>query len=128
MSLGLASLVAVTAVTASLAAPGQPNVVNAVPSTASPNIADGTTFAITKVGHTVIVGGTFTGVSNRGDSTILPRAHLLAFDSDSGTVSTTFVPDPDDTVWALLPGPAGTNTVYVGGSVPQDRRCQPSLP
>jgi hypothetical protein len=115
ISLGLASLVAVTAVTASLAAPAQTVIVNPVPSTATPNIADGETDAITKVGNTVIVGGTFTSVSNRNDSTVIARNHLLAFDATTGLVSTTFAPNPDKEVEALLPGPAGTNTVYVGG-------------
>jgi hypothetical protein len=116
LSLGLASLVAVTAVTASLAAPAQSVVVNPVPSTATPNIQDGETDAITRVGNLIIAGGTFTSVANRSDSsTIIPRQHLLAFDATTGVVSTTFVPDPDKAVNALLPGPT-PNTVYVGGN------------
>jgi hypothetical protein len=112
--LALAVATAVAAVTAAGAAVQQGNVVTAVPSTATPNIANGTTMAITKVGSRIITGGDFTQVTNQGDSTVLSRPYILAFDVTTGLVDTSFLPVLNGQVNALLPGPTD-DTVYIGG-------------
>jgi hypothetical protein len=112
--LALAVVATVAAISASVAAVQQPNVVTAVPSTATPNIVDGTTIAITKVGSRMIVGGDFTQVTNQGSSTALSRPYILAFDVTTGQVDTTFLPVINDQVLSLQPGPTA-DTVYVGG-------------
>ncbi len=78
-----------------------------------PNITDGTVFAITQVGNTIVVGGTFTTVTSGGNT--VTRSNLLAFDATTGALSSTFVPTFDNTVEALQPGPTA-GTVYVGGN------------
>ena len=95
----------------------QPNLVTATPSTHTPNINDGTVFAITQVGSQIIVGGSFTNVDPPGDTNsadAVTRNYILSFDQNTGVVSTTFVPALDGDVRALKPGPT-PNTVYVGG-------------
>ena len=84
-----------------------------VPSKSIPKITDGTVYAITQVGNTMIVGGSFTTVTSGGQT--LTRNNLLAFDAATGAVSATFVPTIDNTVQSLAPGPTA-GTVYVGGN------------
>jgi Malectin domain/PKD domain len=95
----------------------QSNLVSMTPSTHTPNINDGTVFAITQVGTQIIVGGSFTNVDPPGDTNsadAVTRNYILSFDQSTGVVSTTFVPVLDGIVRALKPGPT-PNTVYVGG-------------
>ncbi len=91
-----------------------PSVASTVPATATPNITNGTVYAITQVGSRIVVGGSFTGVQDHGSTTTVTRNRLLAFDATTGAVSTTFAPTLDGTVQALTPGPTA-DTVYVGG-------------
>ncbi len=95
----------------------QPNLVTATPSTHTPNINDGTVFAITQVGSQIFVGGSFTNVDPPGDTNsadAVTRNYILSFDQNTGVVSTTFVPTLDGIVRTLKPGPSA-NTIYVGG-------------
>ncbi|MBV1853476.1 malectin domain-containing carbohydrate-binding protein [Catellatospora tritici] len=87
---------------------------SAVPSTATPNINDGTVNSIVKVGNKVIVGGTFTGVTDRGPGTNYPKANLFAFDATTGLVDPAFSPIINAEVSQVMPGPIA-NTVYVAG-------------
>jgi hypothetical protein len=96
-------------------AAGAPGVVSAVPASTTPNIADGTVLAITKIGNKVFVGGTFTAVNPPAMKTgSVPRNYILAYDATTGAVDTAFVPQVDKAVEALIPGPI-PNTVYVAG-------------
>jgi PKD repeat protein len=98
--------------------PSQPTPVSAVPSKATPNVLDGTVFAITQVGTTMVIGGSFTKAANPGGTTQVTDAtngkYILAFDAATGTVKTAFAPGLDGIVQTLQPGPTA-NTVYVGG-------------
>ncbi|MGI8532179.1 MAG: PKD domain-containing protein [Geodermatophilaceae bacterium] len=116
-------LIAALTVTSALVLPALPAtavqsphtlIVNDVPSTQTPEIKDGRVLTIAKVGSKVILGGTFTMVSNRGSGTVLSRANILAFDAVSGAVDTAFAPSINGVVNTLLPGP--NNTVYAGGT------------
>lgn len=96
----------------------QPAVVDDVPSRATPNVLDGRVQAITQVGNTTILGGSFTQVANPGGTDAVTGAngqYIVAFDATTGTVNTAFAPGLDGQVWALLPGPV-PDTVYVGGA------------
>ena len=95
----------------------QPTLVSAVPGTNTPNIANGTVFAITEVGNEMIVGGSFTSVTAPGTTTNpVTRNYLFGFDATTGAISTTFVPQLNSgPVEGLAPGPQ-PNTVYVAGS------------
>lgn len=92
----------------------QSTVVSAVPSKASPNVTNGTVYAISQVGSQILLGGSFTSVQNPGSTTSLTRSRVLAFDATTGAVSTTFAPTLDGTVEAVAPGPTA-DTAYVGG-------------
>ncbi|WP_244871698.1 malectin domain-containing carbohydrate-binding protein [Catellatospora sp. TT07R-123] len=94
--------------------PSQSTLPDAVPSTATPNINDGTVNAIVKVGGKVFVGGTFTGVTDRGPSTNYAKPYLFAFDAATGLVDAGFAPNINDEVLALAPGPVA-DTIYVAG-------------
>jgi PKD repeat protein len=112
-----AALAAVPVGSASAVGAPQPTLVSAVPGTNTPNIADGTVYAITQVGNEMIVGGSFTTVTAAGTTTNpVTRDYLFGYDATTGAISTTFVPQLDaGPVEGLAPGPQ-PNTVYVAGS------------
>ena len=96
--------------------PVQATLVSAVPSAATPNVANGIVLTITQVGTKVIAGGTFTAASAPGKLTpTVTRNNLLAFDSTTGAIDTAFNPGPNGTIEQVLAGPA-PNTVYVMGT------------
>ena len=100
----------------------QATVVSERPS-AGPQVVDGTVYAITQVGSTLIAGGSFAHVQSR---TVTPydRQGVVAWDTAARAVSTTFDPQLTKTgvggtvsvgtVRALLPGLVA-GTVFVGG-------------
>ncbi|HEY7174741.1 MAG TPA: hypothetical protein VH442_07480, partial [Micromonosporaceae bacterium] len=109
--------VATTIGVAAAAGTSQSSLVNSAPSTHTPNINNGAVNAIAEVGTTIIAGGTFSSVNPPGDtnsSHAVTRNFILAFDENTGVVSTTFVPTLDGAVETLKPGPT-PGTVYVGG-------------
>jgi PKD repeat protein len=93
--------------------------VGVTPSRATPNMLDGAVFTITKVGDTVIAGGSFTQVAPPGSTTAISDPdngkYIVAFDAATGAVNTNFEPGLDGAVNSVLPGPT-PNTVYVGGN------------
>jgi hypothetical protein len=113
-----ASAVGVVAIAAPAQAQGVgvswSKVVSAVPAAYTPNVTNGTVYAITQVGNTVVLGGSFTGVENHGSTTTLARTDILAFDATTGAVAPGFATTLDGTVETLAPGPVA-NTVYAGG-------------
>ena len=97
------------------AAPQTGKIVSDEPGTNAPNILDGTVYSIAKVGNTIVVGGQFTQAQNFNTSTTLTRNNLLAFDATTGQMLTTFAPDPNGTVYKVLPAADG-QSVYVAGA------------
>ncbi|GAA3678108.1 hypothetical protein GCM10022237_41880 [Nocardioides ginsengisoli] len=87
--------------------------VSETPAAITPHVLNGEVLSIAAIGRTIVLAGTFTRVREYNGTTTLIRHRLLAFDSVTGRISTTFHPDPDDAVAVVIPGPA--NTVYVGG-------------
>ncbi|HYN74662.1 MAG TPA: hypothetical protein VEV13_00530 [Candidatus Limnocylindria bacterium] len=94
-----------------------PDLVGVVPSAATPQVLDdgsGTAQvrAIAEVGKKVVLGGTFTRISDAGGPVRSAR-NLAVYDATTGLV--TLLPVVNGTVSALLPGPK-PGTVLVGGS------------
>jgi PKD repeat protein len=88
--------------------------VSDVPMAATPNIDDGTVLAFAQIGNTTIVGGTFTGFTDVASGTHYAQKKILAFNSTTGAVISTFAPKLDGNVNSLVPGPVA-NSVIVGG-------------
>jgi Domain of unknown function (DUF5122) beta-propeller len=91
----------------------QPQVVSERPVDWTPHVLDGTVYAVTTVGDTVVVGGSFTMATDAARRERFRRPYLLMFGAEDGAVSAVEV-RLDGPVHALAPGPDGT--VYVGGS------------
>ena len=91
----------------------QPAVVSANPVDYTPHVLDGTVWALAQVGDTVVVGGSFTKVTDSTGKTTYNRRNIFAYGLNDGVVRP-FAPSVDGAVYALAAG-AG-NTVYLGGS------------
>lgn len=113
----LGAVLAATAVLGigpALASTAQSTVVSANPVDNTPNVMQGTVYAIAVVGGaTVVVGGDFTTVQNAAGTTTYNRTNIFTYSLATGAV-TTFTARLDGTVNALAAGP--NNTVYVGGA------------
>ncbi|GAA2354529.1 hypothetical protein Cme02nite_47630 [Catellatospora methionotrophica] len=117
----LTALVAIAVTAAGLgtaapasAAPDHTTIVTAVPSAASPDIKDGTVYAIHDAGTKIIAAGDFTTVRNRGTEVDITRNFILAFDKATGTVDTAFAPTVSDQIEAVIAGPTA-GTVFIAG-------------
>jgi hypothetical protein len=115
---GLAALMPANAASTGNNAPHPGRIVSDNPSGFTPNVMDGQVQTLARVGNMIIVGGTFTTVRNAGSSTDIRRNNVFAFDATTGQVSTTFAPNPNGTVYKVLPAADGTS-VYVGGHFTQ---------
>jgi PKD repeat protein len=113
--LGVGTTPAVAAAEPGRSAPQPGHVVSEEPSSATPNILDGTVTSLTQVGDQIVVGGTFTQVQNPNTSAIIDRIGVFAFDKDTGRVSTTFDLHLNGDVHKVQAAGDGTS-VYVGGS------------
>jgi hypothetical protein len=106
------ALVAVAGAVPAVADTAQPRVVSANPVDFTPQVQDGTVYALALVGRTVVVGGDFTEVADAHETTYSRRRSLFAYDLTTGAIST-FAPQLNGAVLGLAAGP--NNTVYVGG-------------
>ncbi|POH60676.1 PKD domain-containing protein [Arthrobacter glacialis] len=89
-------------------------VVRSTPVNYTPNVLDGTVFSIAQVGNTIVLGGQFTQVQASTGGAVLSRNNIVAFNKDTGAISTTFVPQFNSTVRSVVASADG-NSVYVGG-------------
>jgi hypothetical protein len=116
----LVSAVLVAAPPARAVQAGQPTVVSAVPASFTPDVNDGTVFAIAQVGPKIILGGTFTSISPQDDQiAVYTQPNVVAFDATTGTIDQTgFLPVVNGKVDTVIPGPR-PHQVYIGGSFTQ---------
>ena len=108
--LTLAGLVVATPASADLA---HARVVSANPVDFTPHVTDGTVWSIAVVGDTVVVGGSFTKVTNSARTRTYARRNIFAYGLTDGAVRS-FAPTVDGAIYALAAGSSGT--VYAGGS------------
>ncbi len=88
-------------------------VVSANPVDYTPHVLDGTVWSMAVVGDTVVVGGTFTRVTDSSRRSTFARKNIFAFDLHDGAIRA-FAPQVDGAVYSLATGPDGT--VYAGGA------------
>jgi hypothetical protein len=91
----------------------QPTVVSANPVDFTPHVLDGTVWALALVGDTVVVGGSFTKVTDSTRRQTYNRKNIFAYGLSDGAVRS-FAPAVDGAVYALAGGPS--DTVYAGGA------------
>ena len=90
-----------------------PAVVSADPVDFTPHVLDGTVWALAVVGDTVVVGGSFTKVTDSTKTQTYARRNVFAYGLNDGVIRP-FAPAVDGAVYALTAGPS--STVYMGGS------------
>lgn len=96
----------------------QDHLVSDTPSSATPNILNGMTESLAKVGSQIVAGGSFTSVAPAGSTSGVTRNHVVAFDASTGSLNQEFKPDVNGRVMAVEPGPT-PHTVYIGGNFTQ---------
>src|SRR3954466_11241455 len=106
----LASFAGASPASADLA---QPTVVSADPVDFTPHVLDGTVWTLALVGDTVVVGGSFTKVTDSAKKQTYARKNVFAYGLKDGAIRS-FAPAVDGAVYALTAGPS--NTVYLGGA------------
>lgn len=104
---------ALMAATPAYADQAHPAVVSANPVDFTPHVTNGTVWSIAVVGDTVVVGGSFTQVTNAAKTQTYARRNIFAYGLNDGVVRP-FAPAVDGAVYALSAG--ASNTVYIGGS------------
>ena len=111
------SIVGLAASPAAAVSPTQPNIVNAVPATATPDVNNGAVYAIGQVGNTMYLGGSFTSVSPHATpGTVYTHNYLFAFNATTGAIdNTNFLPTVNGEVDRIIPGPAA-NEIYIAGT------------
>jgi hypothetical protein len=114
----LSPIVTIVTPAAAAAQAAHPAIVNAMPAAYTPNVnsgKSGVVYAITKVGSTIYIGGTFTSISPYNSSVTTTVSNLAAFDAGTGAIQTGFKPAVSGEVDTLAPGPT-PGTLYVGGN------------
>src|SRR4029453_18035938 len=91
----------------------QPAGVSANPVDYTPHVLDGTVWALAVVGDTVVVGGSFTKVTDSSRKQTYARKNVFAFGLHYGQIRT-FAPQVDGAIYSLTAGP--DYTVYLGGA------------
>src|SRR5690349_4560885 len=109
----LVALVPVTWTSPASADMAQASVVSANPVDFTPHVLDGTVWALALVGDTVVVGGSFTKVTDSSRRQTYARKNVFAYGLRDGAVRS-FAPTVDGAVYALAGGPS--DTVYLGGA------------
>jgi Malectin domain len=111
--LSSAAVLAVTPQVASAAGFAQAVVPSAVPATNTPDVKNGVVYSIGQVGTTTLLGGTFTSVAPHAGTAVAHKS-IVAFNSSTGVLTSTFAPKLDGEVDAIIPGPG--NTAYIAGT------------
>ena len=109
-------MLAATAMGTADASPAIGRVVSTNPVNYTPNITNGAAYKSAEANGMLYVGGSFTSVTAAAGTTptgTFTRNHILAFNAATGSISTSFAPNVNGAVWAIVP--SGTS-LYIGGS------------
>ena len=79
----------------------------------TPDVKNGVVYSIGQVGSTTLLGGTFTSVAPHGGTGVAHKS-IVAFNSSTGVLTSTFAPKLDGEVDAIIP--AAGNTAYIAGT------------
>lgn len=112
LTLALAQVVAAPAVHA--AEHEHEKVVSTTPVNNTPHVLDGIVFSIAEVGDLIVLGGSFTQVQAASGGAVLTRNRIVAFNKNTGVISTSFAPSFNSTVRSVVAAPDG-QSVYIGG-------------
>jgi len=88
--------------------------VSANPTDNTPHAQNGSMRAFAQIGDTIYAGGSFTGVKNAGATGWSTQSYLIAYDQNTGVITTTFAPQLDGQVAALAVN--GDGNLIVGGA------------
>jgi hypothetical protein len=113
---GISVILAATAMGTADASPAIGRVVSTNPVNYTPNITNGAAYKSAEANGMLYVGGSFTSVTAAAGPTPsgpFTRNHILAFNAATGSISTSFAPNVNGDVWAIVP--SGTS-LYIGGS------------
>jgi hypothetical protein len=113
---GIAVTMAVAGVGTANASPAIGRVVSTNPVNYTPNITNGAALKSAEANGMLYVGGSFTSVTAAAGTSpagTFTRNHILAFNAATGSISTSFAPNVNGDVWAIVP--SGTS-LYIGGS------------
>jgi hypothetical protein len=113
---GIAATLAVAGMGTASASPAIGRVVSTNPVNYTPNITDGAAYKSAEANGMLYVGGSFTSVTAAAGTSpagTFTRNHVLAFNAATGSISTSFAPNVNGDVWAIVP--SGTS-LYIGGS------------
>jgi hypothetical protein len=113
---GIAVTMAVTGSGTANASPAIGRVVSTNPVNYTPNINQGAVYKMAEANGMLYAGGSFSTVTAAAGTTpqgTFTRNRILAFNAANGNISTTFAPNFNGDVWAIVP--SGTS-LYVGGN------------
>jgi len=82
----------------------------------TPNITNGAAYKSAEANGMLYVGGSFTSVTAAAGTSpagTFTRNHILAFNAATGSISTSFAPNVNSDVWAIV---ASGTSLYIGGA------------
>jgi len=113
---GIAATMVVAGMGTANASPAIGRVVSTNPVNYTPNITNGAAYKSAEANGMLYVGGSFTSVTAAAGTSpagTFTRNHILAFNAATGSISTSFVPNVNSDVWAIV---ASGTSLYIGGA------------
>jgi len=113
---GIAATMVVAGMGTANASPAILRVVSTNPVNYTPNITNGAAYKSAEANGMLYVGGSFTSVTAAAGTSpagTFTRNHILAFNAATGSISTSFAPNVNSDVWAIV---ASGTSLYIGGA------------
>jgi len=113
---GIAATMVVAGMGTANASPAIGRVVSTNPVNYTPNITNGAAYKSAEANGMLYVGGSFTSVTAAAGTSpagTFTRNHILAFNAATGSISTSFAPNVNSDVWAIV---ASGTSLYIGGA------------